>query len=336
MVINKNFYFSLHSSIVPVSGFKNSILCNLENNTYREIPNDLCDIFSNYSNKKIIEVYNAYPEEKDYIDEVFNFLIENQYIFISEFKSNIIPLDFENIQFSEDINNAIIDIDKDSDIEDIFVFLNQICNLGCKNISVRFINNYINTEILLKILEYIKSTTVRYCELTLDYFSLEDDEYFRLLEENSRVFIVWLYNSEQEKQVVVSHQSVVYLKDEIINSGSCGKISPKYFFSDINTFALNKNANSCLFGKISLDSNGIVKNCPSLQKEYGNIKNVSISKIVDLPEYNKITRINRDQIKICKDCEFRYICSDCRAFLNDIYEKPYKCKYNPYEGLWEE
>lgn len=46
-----------------------------------------------------------------------------------------------------------------------------------------------------------------------------------------------------------------------------------------------------------------------------------------------------DQIHICKDCEFRHICTDCRAYIedpDDIYSKPLKCGYNPYTGEWAE
>jgi len=38
-------------------------------------------------------------------------------------------------------------------------------------------------------------------------------------------------------------------------------------------------------------------------------------------------------------CEFRYICTDCRAFLvdpRDSRSKPLKCGYNPESGLWKE
>jgi hypothetical protein len=42
---------------------------------------------------------------------------------------------------------------------------------------------------------------------------------------------------------------------------------------------------------------------------------------------------------VCKDCEFRYICTDCRAYLEDPYNeysKPLKCGYDPYTGEWSE
>jgi len=41
---------------------------------------------------------------------------------------------------------------------------------------------------------------------------------------------------------------------------------------------------------------------------------------------------------VCQDCEFRHICTDCRAFIkdsNNIYSQPAKCGYNPYIAKWQ-
>ena len=49
-------------------------------------------------------------------------------------------------------------------------------------------------------------------------------------------------------------------------------------------------------------------------------------------------KIKKDDIDVCKDCEFRYICTDCRSIIKDLnyrYSQPVKCKYNPYLGKWE-
>jgi hypothetical protein len=46
----------------------------------------------------------------------------------------------------------------------------------------------------------------------------------------------------------------------------------------------------------------------------------------------------KDQIDVCKDCEFRHIRTDCRIRRNDnIYSKPtLKCGYSPYTNEWED
>lgn len=71
----------------------------------------------------------------------------------------------------------------------------------------------------------------------------------------------------------------------------------------------------------------------------GNIKDTTLQEALDHPDFRKYWNITKDQIAVCKDCEFRYICTDCRAYIEnpeDIYSKPLKCGYNPYTSEWEE
>ena len=76
-----------------------------------------------------------------------------------------------------------------------------------------------------------------------------------------------------------------------------------------------------------------------MKRSFGNIKNITLEEALSHPDFKKLWNINKDQIEVCKDCEFRYICTDCRAYLEDpenIYSKPLKCGYNPYTCEWEE
>ena len=47
---------------------------------------------------------------------------------------------------------------------------------------------------------------------------------------------------------------------------------------------------------------------------------------------------NKDYIKTCKDCEFRYACFDCRpdALGKKIKDKPWYCSFNPNTGEWKD
>jgi len=50
-------------------------------------------------------------------------------------------------------------------------------------------------------------------------------------------------------------------------------------------------------------------------------------------------RLSKDHIEVCKDCEYRYACFDCRVKTNDaenLYAKSSDCFYNPYTGIWEQ
>lgn len=337
MNFNKDHFFNLHSSIIPVKGFKKSILCDLQKNTYREIPNDLYSLLIDFKEKTINSVYEKYDiTTHKVLDQIFEFLIEEDYVFLSKSKSNIqkLPLNFP--VYSEIINNSIIDINGGSDLNSVKKFIEELNDFGCKNLSLRFFDDFKFKKVVLNILKFIENKTIRYIELTINSNLFEKQELITLLNKNVRVYIIWIYGSKEDELIESNHQKIIFSKAKNINSKSCGKISPTYFFSDITMFSLNKNVNSCLYGKISLDVNGNIKNCPSLNNSFGDIRNNSINDVLLNEDFKELWNINKDQINVCKDCEFRYICSDCRAYIDNKYEKPFKCKYNPYEGIWED
>jgi len=76
-----------------------------------------------------------------------------------------------------------------------------------------------------------------------------------------------------------------------------------------------------------------------MKDSFGNIKNTTLQKVLKHPDLKKYWNIKKDDVAVCKDCEFRHICTDCRAYTenpDDIYSKPLKCGYNPYTNVWKE
>lgn len=61
-------------------------------------------------------------------------------------------------------------------------------------------------------------------------------------------------------------------------------------------------------------------------------------KIISLPKCSNLWNITKDQIEVCKNCEFRYICPDNRIPLkrkeNDYYHQT-DCNYDPYKNKWK-
>lgn len=76
-----------------------------------------------------------------------------------------------------------------------------------------------------------------------------------------------------------------------------------------------------------------------MNNNFGNVKNTSLKKVFRNPDFKKYWQINKDSIDVCKDCEFRHICTDCRAYIENPenpFSKPLKCGYNPYTNEWSE
>lgn len=51
-----------------------------------------------------------------------------------------------------------------------------------------------------------------------------------------------------------------------------------------------------------------------MSQAFGNIKDTTLEETLQDPNFKKYWKLTKDEIEICKDCEFRYICTDCRAY----------------------
>ena len=133
--------------------------------------------------------------------------------------------------------------------------------------------------------------------------------------------------------------NIILINQKIVSNVHCGLINSEYFSINIKTFTEAQKHNTCLNRKISIDLDGEIKNCPSMNKSYGNIKDINLMEAIEKPGFKDLWYIHKDQVEVCKDCEFRYICTDCRAYIqnpDNIYSKPAKCGYNPYTATWGE
>ena len=102
---------------------------------------------------------------------------------------------------------------------------------------------------------------------------------------------------------------------------------------------ISQSHNSCLFKKLHIQLDGSLKNCPSMKESFGNIQDITLIEVLEEPSFKKYWNVHKDKINVCKDCEFRYICTDCRAYVKepqDMFSQPLKCGYNPYSGEWSE
>ena len=66
--------------------------------------------------------------------------------------------------------------------------------------------------------------------------------------------------------------------------------------------------------------------------------NENLKKIINQKDFLKIWKLKKDNISVCKECEFRYICPDNRVpILNkrsNTYAHKTKCNYDPKTTKW--
>lgn len=340
--MNNNLIFFLFANCKVVNGAKRSIICDLQRGEFDFIPNDLTEILTIHKNKTLIEIKSSYHSESEsQIDEYFDFLIAKEYGFLGKEEEGALFPEIDLTWCSlAIITNSIIDVDANSNhnFDKIFIELEE---LGCRDIQIRF---YSATDKLFieELISKLSHSRIKSVELIIKNnpnFNFEAIEDLTL--RYPRIRNVIIHSSSEFKLAKINkvngRGNIIYITDIIDSSSHCGIIHHSNFVINLPTFMESQHHNTCLNGKISIDVKGNIKNCPSMNKSYGNIRELSLKEVSLDNNFKKIWSINKEQIEICKDCEFRHICTDCRAFLknpNDINSKPLKCNYNPYTAQW--
>ena len=236
------------------------------------------------------------------------------------------------------ISNAIIDADADSD-HDYKALFTQLMALQCRFLQLRFYAS-ITYSALKAILIQALDKNIKGIDVILPFEESYNQEHvvdlilqFPLVKLEFHSFDETIHSKkllEQEYAI-----PVLITKEQVVDQTHCGVVNPMYFAINKDFFLESLQYNSCLHKKIAIDVTGNIKNCPSLPLSYGNIKDTTLQIAMQKQGFKDMWSINKDKINVCKYCEFRYMCTDCRAYVqSDQYSKPAKCNYDPFTGKW--
>ncbi|CAM4413466.1 SPASM domain peptide maturase, grasp-with-spasm system [Pedobacter westerhofensis] len=335
-----NSYINLFACCLIVKGNRRSTLVDIQRGTFIFLPLNISDLLLTSRSITIGQIFSSYSvEDADEISKYFDYLIENEYAFYT-MNPESFPLLSLDWKTPHHITNAIIDYDSGSRYN-IVDAISQLEHLGCAVVQIRFYSR-VGLEFLLQTLNGISkgSGRIRSLELILCFNEeISKEQYRKLIKKFPRVIKITVHNSpfQYKYQFPDSINEIEYINQHIKDETHCGFVSPEYFRANKYFFTESQTFNSCLNRKISIDKFGEIKNCPAMQIGYGNIATMSLMEVSQQSHFQDVWNINKDKIDICSDCEFRYLCTDCRAFTQDPhnrYSKPLKCKYDPYTMVW--
>lgn len=331
-------YFKLYSNCILVKGAKRSVISDLQHNKSHLINNDVYDILRKTQNHDVDSIYLEYGNDnKETLDEYFKFL-EGLGMYCTEGELNFYPeLDLK-FQTPNPITNCVLE--NILDINRYDKIFSELDAARCECVELIFydkITNIFLEELLAKltksIIKHVSLIIKQDDEKTLDFLK-------GICVRFNRISSVSVHFAEKEDFVDVNNLTkIFYSKKGLTGFQNCGKIGSDYFVTNLRHFTESQKHNSCLNRKISIDKDGNIKNCPSMKENFGNIKETTLEEALNHPNFKKYWNITKDQIDVCKDCEFRHICTDCRAYTenpDDQYSKPLKCGYDPYTNVWEE
>jgi SPASM domain peptide maturase of grasp-with-spasm system len=335
-------FLRLYGNCKAVKGARRSIICDLQYQSFIYIPNALFDILIQDAHLSVEEIMSKYPEHSDTIREYIDYLLNKRLAWIcDESEIDRFPDMSEQWDVPSRITNAILDIGKDSSYP-ITSVINELELLGCRHLQFR-IYGYPEGKDLYHYLDLVRGKWVSGLELIIPFEEGMDPQRINdLLREYPVVISVVIHGSPQEFIQPPSGPTtgaVIFTEEPFLSHHHCGVVSPFYFYANVKHYTESLAFNNCLNRKIGVDAEGNIKNCPSMANSFGKAGENSLAQIIDIDAFRKPWGITKDEVEICRDCEFRYICTDCRAYTQDVsnpYSKPAKCGYDPYFAQWNE
>lgn len=113
-----------------------------------------------------------------------------------------------------------------------------------------------------------------------------------------------------------------------------GRVTPE-------RFAQARYGHNCFSKETCVTASGEVFACiMERTTPLGNVLSEPLGVILDSGVSRQFRTLSKDHVEVCRDCEYRYCCFDCRpraqgmAANSSRYAKPAECLYDPYAGVW--
>ncbi len=333
----------LMQSCFLVKGHSRALIVDTQRKKYHAVPNALVDFIEKSEGQDMEHSIATYAEgDEDNVTvlrEYIDFLLTNEIIFFcgSAEEYDRFPPISTQWQYPAHITNAVIEV---QDIEDIKRF-----NNFQKAFFIPYVQFIIRGPIPdISIMEqYIALMTLRYVKGIQVLFNnsagFTEDELAALCNKYPLIENLFAYNSKYNNTLKSLKTFLVFTTQKDFSNTCCGVVDTKYFNPMLQHYTEALQYNTCLNRKLAVDVNGYIRNCLSMTIAYGNVAETAIDDVVFSSSFQKYWGLKKDDIAVCRDCEFRYICTDCRAYTDnpaDIHSKPLKCGYNPYTNEWGE
>lgn len=336
-------YFKLYSNCFIVKGAKRSLIFDSQKYQINFIPNDLVEIIEKTERLSIEEIQAEYGESNQKtINEYFENLIALEYGFYCyELEKNWFPKIDTTFKQPNQISNIILE-----NINDFEFLKKVIFELEKLQVTIVEFMYYDNVcDIIEEICNLFENTLIKNINLNLLYSEKIDNEWLKKITSRYfRISKIIIHSSPFDKSLEsdkFDFVNIIFTQKMISNFLNCGMVKSNHFSKEYDHFLESINHNTCLHKKLTIDKDGNIKNCPAMPQSFGNIIDTTLEEAISHPDFKKYWNVTKDMIQICKDCEFRHICTDCRAYTERTHfekdidlSKPLKCGYNPYTNEW--
>ena len=326
----------LYEDCKVVTGYKRSAIYDLCRHEFKFIPNSLAQIIDQFKGKPVHELLSAFSEEdQQVIQEYLRFLVKNEYIhFCDPDEVELFPKLTEEFRSAGEISNSIIELSPIT-IAAFESIIDQLTAEGCCHLELRTDETYTIAE-FSDVLANLRDAPIRSVSLVARYAPEFDiTTLSSLIAGHPRLVSVLVHSAEEA--AFDAKQGIRFYKESLQHLIQNKLPTPRSFNVNSQLYFESLAHNTFFNKKVCINQAGYWKNSLEISQDFGHIGSTSLQEVLQNSEFKKLWSIKKDDIDVCKDCEFRHMCVDARTPMQKDETSWYfntSCHYNPYIAKW--
>ena len=315
--------YKLFADCIPIRGYRRCAVCDLSNR----------NLFHIRESTYIAIAHGDLIDADDVGIDELNALISSNLVFECppELVGLFPPMRMEHVQPMA-VRSAIaeLDIQKQYDVREA---IEQLSVLGCAHLQILAYADVMYADIE-SVITGIEGKNIINVDVVLRHgigdLSVMADRY-------PFVFSITAYGAPRTDMQKRGGCSILRTTEPFTGCRQCGAVAPNQFVCNREFFFLSGGYNTCLYRKVAIDREGYIRSCPASPQRFGRVGETPIAGAMSQPGFRRLWGITKDRVDVCRDCEFRRICPDCRVFTRNPERPtahPARCAYNPYLARW--
>lgn len=332
----RKIFIKTFEDCVLVRGYYSCVLYDLTKKKYYSLSKKQAEWYEAIDSLPFSEIEVKAKKEKAF-KSFFDFLLKKEIIFTCNYDDlKLFPKIKIDWYSPYKISNLIIVRSKESNNK-ILSLVDKFTRLGIKHIQL-FLEDEINENELLLYLSEFSSTPIKSIEIITRVDISEKLLRLYKLVERTQLVTVTITNSLEFKLIKKRNEhpfNLLFIKNEFEEIFLELPPDPQYFVIDVRQFAESHYYNTYFNQKLIIDREDYLLTNIGGSK-IGNIFDIDLEEFVNTERGQYLWKVKKDDIEICKDCEYRYMCVDSRTPLREKGKWRYTsdCLYDPYLGKW--
>lgn len=332
-MINKE--FKLFTNCIPVKGINRGIIIDLQRSAFHILPNTIIDFLGEYSGKKVYNLFQDFKRDKDILKKYMRYFLENELVILTDVSAQF-PIIGTDLEKPNIIDTLTINIDLPMQIlENLFHTNIEYLGVYC----LRLVSENVESQKLIKILQFLEYSKILKIVIYIKYNSVIDLELRRIKSKFSRIEIIFFDYERGGANLTSTLDNFIYEKKSLNEILSMRIQNQNDFVLTMESFNESLKFNTSYNKSLYIDQVGNIKRYIDDDLDFGKIEKEDLKQVILNPKIKEFWRISKDKIKVCKDCEFRYICPDGvipfkEKQSDSLYVKKKKCDYDPYKNTW--